>query len=206
MESLESIRQNFANNLSSLRRQSGMTQLELAERLKYSDKAISKWERGESVPDVGVLKYIADTFGVDVDYLIESEHKARERESAETLRVKTRNRTEITLISVAVVWLVALTAYVTASMATNGKIHLWLAFIYAVPISSIVWLVFNSIWFNRRRNFLIVSILIWTVLISLFITLIPVSAKAWQLLLLGIPGQTIVFFWSRIKVKGKKVK
>ena len=206
MESLESIRQNFAGNLSSLRKQSGMTQLELADRLKYSDKAISKWERGESIPDVGVLKHIADTFGVDVDYLIESEHKIREREGAETTRVKTLNRAIITLISVAVVWLVALTAYVTASMATNGRLHLWYAFIYAVPISSIVWLVFNSVWFNRRRNFFIVSVLIWTILVSVFITLIPVSNKSWELLLLGIPGQIIVIFWSRIKVKVKKDK
>lgn len=204
MENLETIKQNFADNLSKLRKQSGMTQLELAEKLQYSDKAISKWERGESVPDVGVLKTISDTFGVSIDYLIESEHAVRVEESAETKRTKIRNRAIITAISVAVVWLVALTVYVTASMVTDGALHLWLAFIYAIPVSAIVWLVFNSVWFNRRRNFLIVSLLIWAILLSLFLSVMGASSKAWELFLLGIPGQIIIIFWSRIKIRAKR--
>ena len=52
----------FAENLAVLRKKKGWTQLELAERLNYSDKAVSKWERGESLPDVTILKQIADLF------------------------------------------------------------------------------------------------------------------------------------------------
>ena len=53
---MEDLKQIFAENLSALRKKKGWTQMELAERLHYSDKAVSKWERGESLPDVVILK------------------------------------------------------------------------------------------------------------------------------------------------------
>ena len=52
---MEDIRSIIANNLVILRRKKEMTQTELAEMLNNSDKAVSKWERGESVPDISVL-------------------------------------------------------------------------------------------------------------------------------------------------------
>ena len=73
-ELLEDIKRVIADNIALLRKGSGMTQIELAEKLNYSDKAISKWERGESVPDISVLKQIADMYGVTVDYLITPGH------------------------------------------------------------------------------------------------------------------------------------
>lgn len=66
----------IAENIQSLRRDAGMTQAALAEKLNYTDKAVSKWERGESVPDVAVLRDIADLFGVTVDYLLRQDHTA----------------------------------------------------------------------------------------------------------------------------------
>ena len=64
----------IAKNIADLRVAHGFTQLELAEKLNYSDKAVSKWERGESLPDVTVLKQISDLFGVTLDYLVNKEH------------------------------------------------------------------------------------------------------------------------------------
>jgi len=60
-------------------------------------------------------------------------------------------------------------------------------------------LVFNSIWFTRHRNYLIISLLMWSLLLALCLTLVPLSASVWQLLLLGLPGQAIIFFWSKLK-------
>ena len=67
---MENLKHLIALNIAALRRAQGMTQITLAEKLHYSDKAISKWERGESLPDISVLKEIADLFGVTVDYLL----------------------------------------------------------------------------------------------------------------------------------------
>ena len=67
----------IAKNIQKLRQEKGMTQLELAEKLNYSDKTVSKWERGESLPDIVVLKSVADIFQVTLDYLVEEEHDGK---------------------------------------------------------------------------------------------------------------------------------
>lgn len=66
-----SIREIIAKNIAGLRKQKGLTQSELADILSYSNKSISKWERGDSLPDADMLYKIAQTFNVDVNYLFE---------------------------------------------------------------------------------------------------------------------------------------
>ena len=73
----ENLKKHFAKNLSSYRRQSGMTQLELAERLNYSDKSVSKWERGDGLPDLFVAATIADMLGVSLNDLISEREPKR---------------------------------------------------------------------------------------------------------------------------------
>jgi transcriptional regulator with XRE-family HTH domain len=200
----------IAANISDLRRRHNMTQLELAERLNYTDKAISKWERGESIPDVLVLKQIADLFDVTVDYLLQEEHPAS-AETAEQEQVLTKKRQSIrargfvTGMSILLVWLVATVLFMICDMAGADLIPHWIFFIYAIPASMILWLVLNSIWFNRRRNYLIISLLMWSVLISVFVTIWQVASyNAGLIFMLGIPGQAIVIMWSRLKQNGDK--
>ena len=59
-----------AKNLVELRKIFGFTQLEKAEKLNYSDKAVSRWERAQAIPDAKVLLQLAELFGVTVDYLL----------------------------------------------------------------------------------------------------------------------------------------
>ncbi|MDD6251820.1 MAG: helix-turn-helix transcriptional regulator, partial [Oscillospiraceae bacterium] len=73
---MENIKAIVAKNITQLRLAKGMTQLELAEILNYSDKAVSKWERGDSIPDITVLTKIADMFGVTLDYLVRPHREA----------------------------------------------------------------------------------------------------------------------------------
>lgn len=178
-----------------------MTQSELAEYLNYSDKAISKWERAESLPDITVLKAIADQFCVPLDYLVREDHSESAVTPAPTdnNRDKHRSHSIITLLSILLVWSVATLVYVMFDViCPNMKIH-WITFLYAVPVSMIVWLVFNSIWFNTRRNYLIISLLVWSTLASLVLTLLAFHITAWQFLLLGIPGQIIILVWSGLR-------
>lgn len=196
MENLNSI---IAKNISELRKKQGLTQLELAEKLNYSDKAVSKWERAESIPDVAVLKEIADLFGVTLDYLVEAEH-ARVPELKASIKTKIHNRGFITGISILIVWLAATLAFVVLDIVAEINAH-WLAFVWAVPISMVVWLVLNSVWFNRRRNFLIISFLMWSGLAALYLTFLMASFNLWIIYALGVPGQIIILMWSRIKSK-----
>ena len=198
----------IAANISDLRRRNGMTQLDLAEKLNYTDKAISKWERGESLPDVLVLKSIADLFGVTVDYLLEEEHPIPaadhvEDEDAARKQQSIRTRGFVTGMSILLVWLVAMVLFMIADMASVDMVAQWLVFMYAVPASMVLWLVLNSVWFDRRRNYLIISLLMWSILATVYATVWRVADyNAWIIFMLGLPGQAIILMWSRLKQKG----
>lgn len=192
----------IAANISELRKSSGMTQNELAEKLNYSDKAVSKWERGESVPDVSVLKAIADNFSVTVDYLLTREHKAYLEEKKENRKRKKGNRIIITLISVVAVWLIAVFIFLNFDSFLKGLDGTWLVFVYAVPVSCIVTLVFNSIWGKRLFNFIFLSLILWTLITSVYLTvLVAGGGNIWLLFVLGVPGQIIILLWSGLRLK-----
>lgn len=203
---LGDIKSVVAKNISMLRQSSGMTQIDLAEKLNYSDKSISKWERAESIPDISVLLEIASIFGVTLDYLVTEDHSENGTKDADKSKIskrQIRNRGFITGMSVLLVWLVAALAFVISDISiTDGSVHAhYLAFAYAVPVSMIVWLVFNSIWFNRRRNFLIISLLMWSCLASLCVSFAVWSINIWLIMILGIIGQAIIILWSRMNTK-----
>ncbi len=197
---MEDIKVVIAKNITELRKQFGLTQIELAEKLNYSDKSVSKWERAESVPDVIVLKEIADLFGVTLDYLVEEEHKGFSETKSAIIR-RIRNHGFITGISMVLVWLIAAIIFFALDIATVPR--RWLTFVIAVPITILVWLIFNSMWFNKRRNFLIISFLMWTVLATVFVSFLPFGINIWKVFILGIPAQFIILMWSRIKVRKK---
>jgi transcriptional regulator with XRE-family HTH domain len=192
----------IAKNITSLRQAAQMTQSELAERLNYSDKAVSKWERGESVPDITVLKEIADLFGVTVDALI-CEHDGAFAGvlPQQTEKKYHHSRPVITTLSILLVWFVALLVYVVLDAVPPLMSLQWLVFVYAIPVSMIVWLVLNAIWFDSKWNYLIVSGLMWSGLLSIVLTFGAFGINLWKLLLLGIVGQAGIVLWSKIRYK-----
>ena len=198
---MENIKQIVAKNIADLRRGSGLTQLEFAEKLNYSDKAVSKWERGDSLPDVAVLKQIADLFQVTLDYLVTEDHTAVVSERTHYQGRELRNRKIITGISILLVWLAATIAFVVVDIVLGSSARNWVTFLYGVPVSMIICLIFNSLWFNPRRNFLFVSVLMWSVLVGIHISLLLIGFNIWIIYILGIPGQAIILLWSGLKLK-----
>lgn len=198
---MEELRRIFAKNLSDLRTQHGMTQLQLAEMLNYSDKAVSKWERGDSIPDVFVLRQMADYFGVTVDYFLTEDHTETEIKKKTVSKITKRNRRIITMLSASVAWLVATLLFVILNIRSlGGSFPTWLLFVYAVPVSSIVLLVFNSIWGRPRANYVIITVLVWSLLASIFLSLFRFIPEIWLVFILGVPAQIIIFLWSGLRV------
>jgi len=193
----------IAKNIQKLRQEKGMTQLELAEKLSYSDKSVSKWERGESLPDIIVLKAVADIFEVTLDYLVEEEHSGKPVTKEQVDRNFRRNCYIVTGTSIFIVALIATLVYVILAMIFPGTSYPWLCYAYAVPAALIVWLVFNSLWFNPRRNFFIVSLLMWSLLLALYLTFSMMGFYIWPILLVGIPAQLIIWMWSKLKNRSK---
>ena len=194
---MEDYKRVIANNIAELRKAIPLTQAELAEKLNYSDKAVSKWERGESIPDVIVLKQIADLFGVTVDYLLEDVHPINAKMQSVPRQVR-KNRILITGLSCMLVFLLATFSFVVLDLATDLN-RIWLAFVYSVPICSIILIVFNSIWGKTKFNFLFISILVWSILASVYLTFSDYSK--WLIFVIGIPSQVIILMWSGIKAR-----
>jgi len=202
---MEDLKQIIAKNIIDLRKRHSITQAELAEKLNYSDKAVSKWERGESIPDIAVLKSIADIFCVKVDYLITAEHTDASLELPKMSKRQKRNRKLIMGMCLMLVWLIATFVFVVLQAALPTAALNWMAFVYAVPASLIVWLIFNSIWFNTKYNFAIISALVWSVLAVIYLSLVCiVKVNVWLMFLIGIPAQIIVILWAGIRPSSKK--
>ena len=194
----------IAKNIQKLRQEKGMTQLELAEKINYSDKTVSKWERGESLPDIVVLKTVADLFEVTLDYLVEEQHEGKPVTKEVLDKNYRRNCYIITGTSIFIVALMATLIFVILAMIFPGTSYPWLCYAYSVPAALIVWLVFNSIWFNPRKNFMIVSLLVWSLLLALYMTFSMLGFYIWPILLVGIPAQMIIVVWSKLKNKNKE--
>lgn len=197
----------IAQNLCELRIGAGLTQLQLAELLNYSDKAVSKWERAESTPDVFMLKRIADYYGVTIDYLMTEEHP-REQAPRRVSERRRRTRGFITALVVMSVFLLA-TAYFAlhSTVLANYRLPAWMSFIYSLLVAAIVLLVFNSIWGRRRLNYLISSAILWFAALSLYLTLLTViGANIWMLFIVAVPAQIIIFIVSGLTFKGKQRK
>ena len=188
-------------NIQTLRITKGLTQQQLAEHLNYSDKTVSKWERGESLPDIVVLKMIADYFQVSLDYIVEEIHPVGSNHHSGTKAIYKRNCYIITASSIFMVVLVAGLLFGILEMLLPGTVYPWLCYAYGIPAAMIVWLVFNSLWFNPRKNYIIVSLLVWSILMALFCTFLVTGYKIWQVLLVGVPAQAIIFLWSRLRNK-----
>ena len=184
--------------IGSERKNLGLTQRDLAARLHVTDKAVSKWESGASMPDAGVLLSIASLFGVTVDYLLREEHAEEKIPAASALR---RRHLIISLLAVALVWLIATAVFVFLTFSP-AEGPLWLSFMWAVPASFIVVLVFNSIWGRRRRNYLYISLLMWTLLGAVYLTCLPWNL--WLLFVIGVPGQVIILLWAGMQKVEKK--
>ena len=206
---MRDLRETVARNISELRQSASMTQLMLAQKMNYSEKAVSKWERGESFPDVFMLKSIADLFGVSVDYLFTDDHTEAVQRSAAENRIVKRNRIIISFLANMLIWLIATVAFVIMQLIHPGAILPdWMVFFYALPLSSVVTLVFNCIWGKPKLNYLIIAFMSWFILLAFYMTYLTVfGLNIWIIFVIGIPVQIIVSLWSGInnpKVKSKR--
>lgn len=186
----ESLKQTIGKNICEYRKLANLSQIEFAEKLNYSDKAISKWERGESLPDIVVLKQIADMFGITVNDLIgQTSHKKK----LLSLKKLLKNKVLIMLLSVALVWLVATVAYVFLTMFDILPIYTWLAFIYALPISFIVCMIFTGRWKLTILLTIFESLFVWTLALSVCLSVN--YNNIWLLFIIGFPLQIMIILW-----------
>ena len=155
------LRKTVAKNIAQYRKAHHDTQLDLATKLNYSDKSVSKWERGESLPDVYILSQIAELYGVSVSALIGEIQPPKES--------KPHYHMFILLLSLALTMAVA-TLLFSMFMICKVDYPAWMFFVYALPVCSIICIVFTSLWWGILWQGVSVSALIWTLGRSLYLS------------------------------------
>lgn len=194
---MESLRKIIGSNLAELRKERKITQLELAEMFGYTDKAISKWEKGDTLPDVETLYQLASFYGVTIDYLtndIPLEEKEIITNPTKQTNIKA-NRISIVLLSISLVWMLATICFVW--IMVFNSVNYYQVFIYAIPLTSIVLILFNKTWGKRKYNFYIYTLFLWSLISSIYVGFLQYNL--WPLFLLGVPSQILIFLWSRMK-------
>ena len=191
MDELKAI---FASNLIKLRTGAGMTQAELGEKIHYSDKSVSKWERAEAIPDAYVLTLLAAQFGVSVSALLSGEEEWSYIEKPEEKPVE-YSRPFVISCAVAGIWTLCLVEFVLMWILNHVY---WIILLAAVPISLITLLVFNSVWYRGRRNMYIIGALVLSLIL-----LAALEMHAWQMLLLILPAEIVVYLACHIRREKK---
>ncbi len=213
MENTREINEKIAKNLIYYRKNAGFTQAELAEKINYSDKSVSKWESAGGVPDIYILLELAKLYGVTLNDLVGDE-PAPMPQSAVAKKKRTGLHLFIMLLSSGIVWLAATCIFVIAQIANPDGAN-WLAFLYAVFANAIVLIVYTGIWKYRLLNFFSVSALIWVAITCVYSTVRELAlffgfgyGALWCLFLIGIPLQVLEIFWvffrSIFKKNGEK--
>ena len=190
----------IGNNIKELRKANKLTQYELAEKLNYSNKAISRWESGEVIPDVQTLNKLCEIFNIPLSSIFEE--NVTKQKIKRNYKLQIGNKLAITLLSILLVWFIATIAFVYIGL--NSGNYIWQFFVWAVPASCIVGIVFNSIWGKKMFNFILISILCWTSLTCVYLFFI--EYHIWPIFLIGIPMQVGIILWSNITSNYEKSK
>ncbi len=189
----EKLRENFARNLIHYRKALGLTQTELAEKLNYSDKSISKWERGDGLPDLAVTVQLAEIFGLSVNDLLADKPRRK--------LMTTHNKIIITLLSMGIAWLAATVLFFLFELVLPDAYDWWLLYAYAVPISAIVGIVFSCAWWKKIHIFASISTLIWSVASCVMLTVSNFidEPKMYLIFIVAAVLQILTILWFLIK-------
>ena len=200
----EGLKKNIAKNLSSLRKSAGLTQAELGEKLTYSDKSISKWERGDGLPDLLVLDKLAELYGVTLNDIV----------GDDTPNVKTggrkphlTNRIIIPMLSAGLVFLVASIIYFALRLAGFAADRIGIIFLYAIPVAFIPLIVFTSLWWPLPHRFVCASGLDWSLVLCLRLTF--QTERLNSIFIIAATVQVLIILWFVLRyrtIKRKKAK
>ena len=201
---MENLKVVVGENLTELRKNKKLTQLELAEKLNYSDKSISKWEKGDCLPELEVLYELCRFYGVTMDYLVTP---AKENKESYVLDKDEEKRTLVNHILITVLvnmvfWFIATIIFVYSILKSRSE-PFWLTFVYAIPLSCIVTAIFSRAYFRRARLsfFIIWSVFIWSALTCAFLTAWTSGEALWPLYLIGLPAEGALLAWYFMRKK-----
>lgn len=194
---MKEIKQTIADNLIYLRKKNNLTQIELAEKINYSDNAISRWERGEVTPGIEVLQHLANFYLLTVEDIINPGLSKKVEKEDAALAV---TRTLTVIFSISIVWCVLIVMFIYLQMFAGTTA--WILFPLGIPVSCLVALYFNKVWGTKVGQIVLSSIFSWSILTCVYLYFL--SLNLWLIFLLGIPVQSALISGYFIKNRTKK--
>lgn len=203
MEETKDIKKIVAKNLANLRKNKKLTQTELAEKFGYSDKAISKWENGDTLPDIQTLYQLCEFYNVTLDFLVnEQDFEDKIKYINHLNRKVIINNSMIELLYCSFVWILAVIIYIY--LLIFAEFDYWQIFVWALPATSLVMLLFSKVWKQKIYTFVVRSLFFWTLVIACYIQFIQYNI--WPLFFLMIPIQVALILTIAINDKLKIIK
>lgn len=184
---MENMYENLSDNLIRLRKSRNLTQAEFADIVKYSDKSISKWETGTSVPNLETLVVISEYYGITIDELIKKPVDSLDLITKE--KIRTTSKWTIVILAILAIWLIFTTVFVYLAIRSNGEIIKWRLFIWPIPVSASIGIVFSALW-RPKYIYIVSSLFLWTLLASIYLQW--VDRNYYMIFFIGIPIQLII--------------
>lgn len=195
----------LARNISFFRKKLGISQTELAKRLQYSNKNISKWELGETTPDIFTLKKLAEIFGVSVDTLLTP--ITPETKTAIKLQnsVPLRWKVYMLLLANAIFFLMVCTAFfVLKSSGVEAYFNISYIFVYMLPVMDLSVFIFLCC-VNKKVDPITLSLFGWLLTVCFYISFINAKNIAY-IFLITAAYQVLVPFFAGLINSGKIIK
>lgn len=207
---MSALKSTIAKNLIALRTKAKLTQLQLADMLNYSDKAVSKWERGEAIPDLRVLLRLSEIFGVSIDDIVKGENLNPEIQPKKKI---SGMRAFIVVMATVLVWFVAMGVFMLFYFIPRTADLAWLTFIVGPLPMAIAWMVFSAKWGNRITNTLAASSILWSFVLicHIFVITFTEFRKMYILYIVAAVFELLIIMWfsyrwfiNKIPHRGKK--
>ena len=201
MDDLKTI---VGKNLNALRKKAKLTQSELAEKFNCTDKAVSKWEQGATLPDLETLKELASFYGVSIDYLTEEKNIKNPQYNPKNDRIIFINRVTITCLLSSIIWMIATIIFIYPLLFMGQKHPYWPIFVWAIPANALLLIILNRFFFKKSKTISLVSwtVFLWILLAAFYLHFTfftKFGYNLWMIFILGIPAQAVLILWYILK-------
>lgn len=207
----------IASNLTNYRKQAGFSQLDLAKKLNYSNKNISKWENGETTPNIFVLKNIADVYGIKVDDLLTEKSDlaeyGQEMKNKQASRRKKIFKATFLFLAIAILFTVASIAIYVLTLTNVTGFNKWLIYLYILPLSFLCVYIFIRVE-KKLIDIVSLSLIGWSICLCIYLSFISMEnieyiflvGFAYQLIAICVAVLVNFKLWSKMTNKLKNLK
>lgn len=199
---MEKLNEVVAKNLIKFRSIAGFTQIELSKKINYSDKTISKWEKGESLPDLAVLVKLSEIYKININDFLDD--KTDEQKSIISKKIINKKHLLVALLIFGLILFFAAVTFFVLFMIESTQNIAYLSFIYSIPICATTFLIFSLCWWNNYTNTIFSSAILWGIILSVFLTF--KISKIWTLCIVGLVLEIIIIIFFILLTETKKRK